>query len=528
MPNKIFPFPPAMGGLNYRDSPLEMPMSDALDMINIIPTSQGLLVRNGWNTWAEGLGASIRTVVDYRGSGDILADTQVFAMTDDEIWDVTDGNTPASVLALGGATQEGRFHSVKYSNSADGSFLLACSEIGGYFTYDGATWTKRVAGAGAGQISGVDPDDLCFVNSWKRRAWFVEKNSTSVWYSDAGAITGTFQELDVGPFMKHGGMVSFIATWSIDAGEGLDDFLVIVTDAGDILAYKGTDPTDINSFGLVGQYYIGNVPVGRRGHCQFGGDMILLSENGLQPISYIVRGGQGMLRSSSIDFVGKIQPEIARRVSAALSEYGWEMHICPKQNYLMVRTPTTGSNQRVVFVMNTNTPRLPWSKFTGIPAETWYTGSNNVWFGTVDGKVHQAFEVELDGMIVGGSDGSAIQCRVQYPYSEIGSPGQNKIIGAIKTTFLLRSPSDIQVRVFTDFKSVIGGTPISFQPVDQESVWGTALWGIATWGNTQQVHNNWSSVGGEGQYISLVLDMLLGGQSQMLAGSVMYESGGTI
>ena len=39
-----------------------------------------------------------------------------------------------------------------------------------------------------------------------------------------------------------GGKLLFCATWSIDAGDGIDDKLVFCTDLGELLIFTGGDP----------------------------------------------------------------------------------------------------------------------------------------------------------------------------------------------------------------------------------------------------------------------------------------------
>ena len=40
-----------------------------------------------------------------------------------------------------------------------------------------------------------------------------------------------------------GGKLLFGATWSIDAGDGIDDKCVFVTDQGELLIFTGSDPS---------------------------------------------------------------------------------------------------------------------------------------------------------------------------------------------------------------------------------------------------------------------------------------------
>ena len=80
-----------------------------------------------------------------------------------------------------------------------------------------------------------------------------------------------------------GGYLVAAGTWTIDAGYGVDDNLVFITSNGEVIVYSGTDPSDITKFALVGVWRIGK-PVGKRCLMKYGGDMIILTYNGLYPL----------------------------------------------------------------------------------------------------------------------------------------------------------------------------------------------------------------------------------------------------
>lgn len=50
-------------------------------------------------------------------------------------------------------------------------------------------------------------------------------------------------------------------TWTLDSGEGLDDYLVVTTSEGQVGVFRGTDPTSVATWGLVGVWNLGE-PIG--------------------------------------------------------------------------------------------------------------------------------------------------------------------------------------------------------------------------------------------------------------------------
>ena len=50
-----------VGGLNARDSIADMPISDAVRMTNMWPTTLDVILRQGYVNWATGLGAQVNS-----------------------------------------------------------------------------------------------------------------------------------------------------------------------------------------------------------------------------------------------------------------------------------------------------------------------------------------------------------------------------------------------------------------------------------------------------------------------------------
>jgi hypothetical protein len=390
-----------VGGLNARDPLSAMPPTDAYDLQNWIPQQFGAKMRRGSAQWATEVGSTpVKSVMNYFpntasfGANTTIGTTPVglpgklFAATDAQIYDVTSaGPNAITAQALSGAVEAGRLSSVNFSNSA-GTFLVFCSETDGYFTYDGTTFVQVAMGGGATQVSGGDPTDFCFVTHWKRRLWFVERNSSKVWYLAADALYGVAAELNLGPLLKRGGSIAWIASWTIDAGEGIDDFIVFCSDNGEVLIYKGSDPASADTFGLVGRWDVGQIPKGRRGFCQVGGDLLILSSLGIAPISFVTRGGSELLAASQKDYTSKISRQFNKDVSSSFNEYGWAMQLCAREGLLVMSTPPN------VFVTTQYAMTLAsgaWTRLYALDVVSMHEVGGWVFFGTSEGEVHLAF-----------------------------------------------------------------------------------------------------------------------------------------
>ncbi|HAM41754.1 MAG TPA: hypothetical protein DCP69_10590, partial [Candidatus Omnitrophica bacterium] len=191
--------------------------------------------------------------------------------------------TDPVTLAFGTTTGNAGFGTVTAYTTVGGKFLMYADEVNGLYCYtEGtATWAKVASGTGAGQISGIDPANIAFVTSWKNRIWFVERNSTRAWYLPIGQIAGVAASIDFGNRFKYGGQLVGVWSWTVDGGSGVDDYLVGISTAGDVLVYAGSDPTV--DFTVRGSWFIGKVPSGRRIATDVGGDLLLLTAQGILP-----------------------------------------------------------------------------------------------------------------------------------------------------------------------------------------------------------------------------------------------------
>ena len=103
----------------------------------------------------------------------------------------------------------------------------------------------------------LDPKDAIQLTFHQHRLWAVEVDSARGYYLPADAIYGEMSAFDFGPLFSKGGYLSFLATWTMDDGNGAEDHLVAVSSTGYAAVYSGIDPNDPNNWKLVGVYYTG-------------------------------------------------------------------------------------------------------------------------------------------------------------------------------------------------------------------------------------------------------------------------------
>ena len=535
---KVKTLPPPMGGINSRDPLSRMPEHDAINLKNWIPTPGGATCRKGYRKWATlASGKQVRTLMHYFRPTDNIPSGQAFstdittvpgrffAATDTEIRDVSDkGVDPVFKIALSGVTNAGYMSHTIFSNSA-GTFLIACSELDGVHRYDGTSWYKYLPGDMS--PAAANPQTFVFVLSWKKRLWFVQKDSCALWYLQTDAISGNATKLDVGPLFKKGGKIEYIANWTIDAGEGIDDLLVIVGTNGDVIIYKGSNPDSAATFGLQGQWSVGQIPKGRRAFCQLGGDLLILSSLGLFPVSYITRGGSGSLATEKDNYTDKIHTMISNDGAQSFNEFGWELHVVDREDILLMTVPDHGSTKVKQYAMSIGTNA--WGTFEGLPAKTAWVASSYLFTADAVGSIYLSLVGDKDNVGLSNTGGIYIRGIVQWAYTPMDSPETFKSFKLARPLFTAEREPGVNIAMSVDFQEIIVQYPSMPTLATDQSLWGVAVWDRNVWvGGTVQMAE-WMDAAEYGRFGSVVMATeALGGSTFCTSVAIMAEVGGVL
>src|SRR5687768_13458230 len=240
---KIAIIPAPKRGWNARDPLSAMKPDHAVVLENFIPGTSGIDLRTGHEEHADGVGQRISTLMVYSAPS---GGNELFAAAGEFIYSVTAATAvnPAvyEVNGLGSAS----FSYTMFGN-AGGNYLVACNGVDAVQTYNGETWSYP-------EIAGVTPSDLIYVTAHAERLWFIEKQSTSVWYLDVDAIAGSATELDLGSMLNLGGSLVAMASWTRDGGAGADDIAVFISSKGEVILFSGTDPSSVDTWQRVGVF----------------------------------------------------------------------------------------------------------------------------------------------------------------------------------------------------------------------------------------------------------------------------------
>jgi hypothetical protein len=319
--------------------------------------------------------------------------------------------------------------------------------------------------------------------------------------------------------------LAYIANWTIDAGEGIDDLLVVVGSNGDVLVYKGTDPTFAPSFSLVGAWYVGQIPVGRRAYTQFGGDLVICSADGIFPISYVTRGGADFLVASAKEYSSKIRVPIGEDLRASFTDRGWQMFVHPSERIMVIGVPDHAAVISRQWVMSTSLSA--WCRFANIPGYAYGSTAGYSFAGTLDGRVLLLYNGFNDEVAYGEGAGNNIEGAIYPAFSTFGTPALEKQFLMVRATFTSGAQPSVIIDISVNYRV---STPTGVVPSAgaSGSVWGTGLWNTAIWGGGENVYAEWEAVGDCGFAGAAAIKTSCAADTTLASIDYMFQVGGPL
>jgi len=343
-------------------------------------------------------------------------------------------------------------------------------------------------------ITGADSSTFINVNLFKNRLWFTQKDTMKIWYLDVANIGGAATSIDFGGIARNGGYLQAMGTWTLDAGQGADDYAVFVTSMGEVLVYNGTDPTSSATWALKGVWQLGQT-FNRKCFFKWSGDLLLLTQDGLVPLASALQSSR---LDPRINLTDKIYYAVSLAATTYYSNFGWQINYFASENMLILNIPITGGMEQ--YVMHTITKS--WARFTGIEAYCWeVSGSNEMYFGG-DGYVGLFYQGNAD-------NGTNIQAAAQQAYSYFDSPGQLKRFTMVRPIFQSNNGvPTTAVNISTDFEPQTEFGTLTFNPASTVGgVWDVSVWDDAFWSSGDIVTKTWYGVTGLGFAASINLSI---------------------
>lgn len=509
--------PAPTGGLNTRDNLAAMAQTDATEFTNWFATPDKVAIRAGYDKFTVGPADYASSMYEFNSGGTrelISAEGGVLRKT------TTGGTT--STLSTG---YSGDDWIATHMNSR--LYMVNGEDTPIY--YDGTS----VSSAGFSG-SGLTPADLSVVVSYSERLFFIEKNTQSVWYSPAKLSTNVLVEFPLQYVSNFGGSLISLGTFSVSSGDGIDDYIAFFFESGDVVVYQGTNPGDSAAWRRVAQLSTSPI-LGKRAVFQYGSDLLVITRDGIYPMSRLVTNERIEAAYAISD---KIRPTFKNAAKQYANNAGWQGVYYPNGSKIIINVPRSPStNVYDQFVMNTINGS--WAVWEDIPAKTWATFNNKIYFsGYHDGGAiwNQAIWDEaywtyygiFEGDTGNNDNGNKITGTVKQAYSPLGRPGQNKLLGTVTH----------HMRIDAEFTTIIGFSK-DFNPTYQESslgsdgqqgaIWDEAIWDEAIWQPSQLQVNQTQTLNGNVKYVSFSIETSSRNQDvEWYATDMNFQVGGLI
>lgn len=496
MPARAIPAP--VGGWNARDSVDQMPETDAVRMVNIIPRAGYCETRKGFIRHATGLGGAVETLVSYRGA----ASEKMIAAANGQLWDVTSA-TPSSLKSL---LTNNRWQDTHHSGR-----MILTNGADTPQVYDGATMADI-------SVTGVTATTLWGCATFKGRVYYWAKNAQSFWYPAAGAYQGALTQFTLAGQLSTGGSLIQMVTWTLDSGEGVDDLAVFIFSTGEVLVYQGDDPGSAAAWSLVGRFQIGE-PLGIRAHAKVGGTEIILTRDGYVDLAAALKDGRYTEKSA---YSHKIIRAAKTAAANYHTQFGWEAILYPVGQMFIVNVPLTDV-QAQQHVRSTNSGG--WCEFRDMDARTFAVHNNLLYFGGSDGVVYQAD--------IGAQDvDQPIELDCITAYSSLGSRANRKQVTAVNVVSNYAYPAYFAIDMLGDF-STTRRSSLTPGPYTPASGWDTESWDAADWDigteELQATRTAWRNASGIGYVLATSLRGSTRSQNIIwYSTSIQYRNAGVI
>jgi hypothetical protein len=427
----------------------------AIKLLNFIPQPDVVRLRRGYDSHATGMTDEVETLMVYTSS----SNTAMFAAVGGFIYDASIAG--AASVSLSGMS-EARYSWTNMSTTG-GQFLTIANGVDTVRVWNGAAWSEP------GITGIVSTTVLNFVWQYKNREWFLKKNSMSAFYLPIDTIAGALLEFNIGSLFNRGGYLVAGATWSVDAGDGMDDLICFMTSEGELAIYSMVDPSDAANVFLKGVYYLGR-PVGDRCLFKLGADLVAITNAGVVPISRVLTTGTEKLEEAAL--TAPIRHDYSDNAEVFGNLDGWQITAHPRSNLLILNIPTIERVEAKQFVMNILTGA--WCEWNNINALCWTLFGEDIYFGGSAGVVYKAETGSQDA-------GQSITGEMILAFSQFGASARQKHIKMVRPNVYTNINSRGTVYVLPDYfnsqhvdiSGDISGTGLS--------LWDDALWDIALW-----------------------------------------------
>lgn len=494
-------------GLNLRDPLANMQQGYALQLDNWFTVEGEVQLRPGITDHATAIPGTptVKTLAPWTGT----TARKLFAVTDVGIFDVT------AAGAVGAAVQAytNGFAQFINFNTTGQSYLVLVNGVNDLTYTNGTTWAT-IPNFTISTGGSINTNLLSNINAFKRSLYFIEKDSMNFYYLPVDQITGTVSRFPLGALFSRGGKLVAMGTWSLNGGNGPQDYSVFATSEGQAAVYRGTNPSSATDWELVGVYDMAE-PLGERCFCEYAGDLLLLTRIGLYSMNQVARAAP---LDNQLALSALIAPAFVELVNQTGILKGWQAFEHPGGNALVVNVPANEFGTSYQYVMNLST--MAWSRFTGWNGYQFAIFDQELYLG-MTGRVAKAWK---DGNDFGGSITTVARCAYFY-----ASPrARLKEWKLLQPVLSLNGQVSLSLGLDTDFSTQ---TPLNSITIGSGQAYRfdqiNALFNQAIWSDIPRPYLNWFTVAAAASYCASV-HLRLSAQNATITWSAtnfIYEPG---
>jgi hypothetical protein len=422
------------------------------------PTMKGVSLRGGCTEWCQ-LPETTPIISAFEYVSGVKH--EMYVANIGKVYNVSTG-TPVAVAT--GRTS-GNYVASQLANAA-GDWLIAVNDAGNPpLRYDGTTWTTITT-----EITNIPAAGLSYVCKYRNRYFFIELNSMNAWYLPLNAVGGTLEMIPLSGAATKGGRLLFCASWSIDAGDGIDDKICFVTNEGEAIIFTGGDPSSAANWRQEGRYNL-SPPLGMNAHLAVGGDLLIATVDGMLPMSGAITKDRAELELAAV--TRQIKP-MWRTEVLDKREHHWTM--CKWDEYGGIFTTLPGGTPGKYRCLVTNAATGAHTRFTGWDAMCFVRMRGDMFFGTQTGRVMQADRTGYD-------DGMPYIATLVGGWEMFASPSQTITWRQSRASFAARAgePFQPQISATVDYVVTIPPPPPAGPDPGLLDLWDQGLWDDAIW-----------------------------------------------
>jgi len=493
---------------------------------NWVSTMRGIKLRGGCTRWCEL--PETTPVISAFEYEDANID-KMFAANAEKLYDVS-ATIPIEVVS---GQHSGNWTAVQLANAAD-RWMIAVNDSGVDYPlrFNGVAWevldhtlgtppSNLITGPASTPVEyGLGLVHVC---KYRNRLYFIELNSMNAWYLGIDAVGGLLNLIPLSGAASKGGKLLFSAVWSADTGDGLDDKLVFATDLGELLVFTGTNPADAANWRQEGRFSI-STPLGMNAHFTIGGDLMIMTYDGIVPVSQATQKDAGALELAMI--TRAIKPMWREEVDDKRDK-PWTAKKWDRYGGIFVAMPGgTGARK---YCLGVNDATGAWCRFTW-DATCWLLRNQELFFGTQNGIIMHADDGGYD-------DGLPYVATMVGGWEQFGSGAGQTVWHQARAVFIARpsEPFIPQLTSTTDYVVTIPAPPPAGIDPGPSDYWGEGLWDEAEWDASSapastQRNTMWVSIGSSGFAHAPIVQVTVAQAArpnvELIAISTVQERGG--